>query len=342
VPGSKEAFDRKLAALESLRADPGSLATLDALRKALKDRNNFLVAKAATLCEQLSLKALKPDLATAFERFMIDPVKSDPKCWAKNALAKALKDLEHDDPAVFLRGIVHIQREPVWGGQSDSAVTLRGICALALVATTLDRVSILMQLVDMLADPEKPARIDAIRALGQFPGHDTVHLLRLNTLLAGMDPEVAGNCFDALLSIDPAESVPFVARFLSALDPDVRAEAAAALGSSPEPLALYLLQRTFEDRIDPELKAAILRSLAASRQAPAADFLLTVIEEARPELAATALESLAAGRFREEFHAPAAEAVRHRNLGELTAAFHRYFSPSPIPTEPPNQTGPRQ
>ena len=326
MAGSKEAFDRKIAALESLRADPASPATVDALRKALKDRNNFLAAKAATLCGQLGLKTLRPDLAAAFERLTIDPAKTDPKCWAKNALAKALKDLEHDDPAVFLRGIVHIQMEPVWGGQSDSAATLRGTCALALVATTLDRVSVVTHLVDLLADPEKSARIDAVRALGQLPGHDTVHLLRLKGLAGDIDPEVTGNCFDALLGIAPSESVAFVARFLNAPDPDVRAEAASALGASPEPLAVEILKQCFEDRLDPELRAAILRSLAASRQASAAEFLLTVIEEARPELAVAAVESLAAGRFRDEFRDRAGNAIQRRDIAELTAAYRKAFA----------------
>jgi len=290
------------------------------------------VAKAATLSGQLGLKSLKPDLAAAFERFLldaakIDPAKTDPKCWAKNALAKTLKDLEHDDPAVFLRGIVHIQREPVWGGQSDSAATLRGACALALVATTLDRISIVTHLVDLLADPEKPARIDAVRALGQLPGHDTVHLLRLKALAGDIDPEVIGNCFDALLGVAPSESVAFVARFLSAPDPDLRAEAAAALGSCPEPQAIEILKQAFENRLDPELKAAILRSLAASRQLSAAEFLLSVIEESRPEFAVAGLESLAAGRFRDEFRDRAGDAVRRRSISELTASYRKQFEP---------------
>jgi HEAT repeat protein len=326
VPGSKEAFDRKIAALEALREDPTSPATLDHLRKALKDRNNFLVAKAATLAGQLGLKPLAPDLAAAFDRFLTDAAKTDPKCWAKNAIVKALKDLEYDDPEVFLRGIVHIQMEPVWGGQVDSASTLRGACALALAATTLDRVSILTSLVDLLADPEKPARIDAVRAIGQLPGHDAVHLLRLKALAGDLEPEVIGTCFDTLLGIAPGDSVAFVARFLSKDDADVRAEAAAALGACPEPQAVEVLKRCFADRLDPELRAAILRSLAASRQLPAADFLLSVIEEARPELGVGALESLSAGRFRDEFRERAEDAVRRRNISELTMAYRKAFA----------------
>jgi HEAT repeat protein len=327
VAGSKEAFDKKIAALEVLRADPASPATLDHLRKALKDRNNFLVGKAATLTGQLGLKALIPDLTAAFDRFLIDPVKSDPKCWAKNALAKALKDLEHDDPGVFLRGIVHVQMEPVWGGQSDSAAVLRGASALALVATTLDRVSILSHVVDLLADLEKSARIDAVRALGQVPGHDTILLLRLKALAGDKDQEAIGACFDTLLSMS-TESIPFVARFLEAADPGIRAEAASALGACPELPAFEALAECFEARLDPELKTAILRSLAASRQLAAAEFLLTVIEDARPEYASAALESLATGRFRDDFRDRARDATQSRNLAELTALYDKAFGAS--------------
>ena len=37
-----------------------------------------------------------------------------------------------------MRGLRHIQMEPVWGGQADSAATLRGTCALALIDCQLD------------------------------------------------------------------------------------------------------------------------------------------------------------------------------------------------------------
>src|SRR5581483_9403533 len=72
---AKDSFDKKL---EALRAsdDP------DQIRKALKDRNNFLVSKAAALAASRGLVSLIPDLEAAFDRFFKDPVKSDPKCWA--------------------------------------------------------------------------------------------------------------------------------------------------------------------------------------------------------------------------------------------------------------------
>ena len=216
MPSGKEAFERKLQALASLRAASSPEAApevaIDPLRKALKERSNYLVSKAAALAGDLRLTALVPDLLAAFDRFMMDPAKTDPKCWAKDAIVKALKDLNHDDPAVFLRGIEHVQMEPVWGGSVDTALTLRGACALALAGCSLDRQTILARLIDRMAD-EKPVRIDAIRALGQCPGPDTALLLRLKALLGDKESEVTGQCFDVLLEISPADSVPFVARF---------------------------------------------------------------------------------------------------------------------------------
>ena len=80
----------------------------------------------------MRLEELAPDLLRAFDRLMEKPVERDPQCWGKNAIVQALVALEHREAAPFVRGIRHIQIEPVWGGQEDTAPTLRGTCALAL------------------------------------------------------------------------------------------------------------------------------------------------------------------------------------------------------------------
>ncbi len=289
MPG-KQALERKIEALAALRSTPQD--AVEPLRKALQDRSNYVVSKAAALAGELQLAELIPDLVRAFDRFLIDPAKSDPQCWAKNAIAEALKDLNHDDPAVFLRGIEHVQMEPVWGGSVDTAMTLRGACALALAACTLDRHTILTHLIDRMAD-QPPVRRDAIRALGQVPGLDTVLLLRLKTMLPEQEVEVTGQCFDVLLEMSPADSIPFVARFLAAKDPDLQSEAVGAL--------------------------------AGSRQPAAAELLLPLIEQARPELAALAIVSLARSRFREEFRTRIEAIVARRDLVSLTETFRKEF-----------------
>jgi HEAT repeat protein len=317
----KQAFDKKLEEIEALRSDPGGL------RKALKDRNNFLVSKAAAIAGQQGLKALIPDLAGAFDRFMTNPVKSDPKCWGKTAIAKALKDLEHDDAVLFMRGLKHIQMEPSYIRPEDSAITLRGTCAMALVACPLPRVEILTCLIDALgADPEKAVRMDAARAIAQIAGPDSILLLRLKALAGDKEPGVTGQCFVSLLEIFPSEQLPFVAGFLNAADADVRLEAAAALGECHEPDATRLLIENYQTNPDPEMKRAILLSLSASRQTAAAEFLLSVITEGRQEHAAIAIQSLAAGRFRDEYRDRVHTALAARDNPKLLASFEKEFS----------------
>lgn len=294
MPGGKEAFERKLEALAALR-DAAPEDAVAPLRKALKDRSNYAVKKAAELVGELRLTALIPDLAAAFDRCMTDATKTDPQCWAKTAIVKTLKDLNHDDPAVFLRGLEHVQMEAVWGGRVDTAATLRGACALALVACALDRHSILTRLVGLLADDALPARLDGVTALGQVPGADTVLLLRLKALLGDKEPEVTGRCFDILLELAPEESIPFVKRFLDGDDPDLPSEAVGAL--------------------------------AGSRQPAAAELLLPVIEKGRAEFAKVAVIALGRSRLREEFRERVEAAVRLRDLAQLTEAFRQEFPP---------------
>src|SRR3954469_1676696 len=98
---SKQAFEAKIAALEAVRDNPQASAHI---RKAVKDRSNFVVGKAAGLAGELFLSDLIPDLLAAFDRALADP-KSDPQCWAKNAIAKSLKDLGHHEAEPYLRGL---------------------------------------------------------------------------------------------------------------------------------------------------------------------------------------------------------------------------------------------
>ncbi len=314
-----------MESLEALRAEPDPAVTCDKLRKALRDRSNYLVSKAAALSADLSLSALIPDLLAAFDRFMIEPGTSDPQCWAKNAIAKALRHLGHRDAQVYLRGIVHIQLEPVWGGRADSAATLRGTCALALVECPLDDLEILTHLIAGLADTEKPVRIDAVMAIAQLARPEGALLLRLKLLLGDQDPDVMGQCFASLLSLTPHEAVPFIARFLKSADEDVRLEAAAALALSREPAAMELLKGFWRDRLSPEVRSAFLVSLGASPLPEAAEFLLAIVAGESAELAAIALAALGASRFRADLRERTAVAVEARHDANLRRIFEQKF-----------------
>jgi HEAT repeat protein len=221
----------------------------------------------------LLLGELIPDLLAAFERFLKDGAKTDPKCWAKNAIVKAAKDLGHQDPEVYLHGIAHVQMEPVWGGQADAAGALRGACALALVACSLPRDTILVHLADLLADPEMRVRSDAARAIAQLPGQDSMLMLRVKAQAGDKEPAVIGQCFLSLLGIDARASIPFVARFLSGRNEDLRFEAAAALGECPDLAAVETLIARYRVERDEEMRRAIVLSLGVSRIPEAKEFL---------------------------------------------------------------------
>jgi HEAT repeat protein len=299
------AIDHKI---QSLRSNPA----VEPVRKALHDRSNYFVSKAAALIAEHALQEMIPDLLAAFDRFMLDPVKSDPQCWAKNAIAKALKDLGYTEAAFFLRGIRHVQLEPVWGGSEDTAATLRGASALALVTCPLPRLEILEHLADLLAaDSAKTVRADAAIAIAQLSGPDSALLLRFKALSGDREVEVTGQCLTSLLDLSSAY-VPFVARFLDSQVEDVPLEAAAALGGSSHPDAVEVLKNHYRSKPDPILTRAILLSLGASRCREAADFLLEVITESEFDHASLALQALAASRFHEEYRQRVSDAIRHR------------------------------
>jgi len=323
---SKKAYDQKLEALQALRTAGASPSTIAELRKTLRDRNNFLVSKAAAIAADLSLPDLIPDMLAAFDRFMIDPVKTDPQCWAKNAIIKALKNLGHRGAQVYLRGITHVQMEPVWGGSADTAATLRGSCALALAATQLDDIEILGYLGDALADPEKPVRMDAASAIVQIGRPEGALLLRLKALLGDPEPDVVGQCFIALVSLVPRDAVAFLARFLKSGDDEIRLEAAAALAQSHETEAIQTIEAFWRERLSPQLRRAVVLSLAASPLPTAAEMLLSILAKESSDLAQSAIEALGQSRFRSEFSARAAAIVHDKDDSGMTLAFDRVFA----------------
>ena len=289
MPGKRK-FEDQLAALDALRQQPPE-AAIDPLRKALTNRNNFVVAKAADLVRQLQLTQLTPELLNAFDRFMLrsgkeDPVKSDPQCWAKNAISRTLAAFEHQDAAVFLRGMHHIQLEPSYGGASDSAGTLRATCALALVqCRSLLEADLLTHLIELLGDKDKAVRAEVVRAIEQVGSPSAALLLRLRAILDSNlksrkpgqppeeEPEVLGACYSGIFRIEGPKSIPWIARFLADAD-DPAAEAALAIAGTHSAQGFEVLRDRFAEESDPWFCSVLLSAIALTRQDAAAEFLL--------------------------------------------------------------------
>ena len=275
MPG-KRAFEEQIAALDSLRQAP-EIARIEPLRKALGHRNNFLVAKAADLVRELGLPDLTPEVLRAFGHFFENSEKSDPQCWAKNALSRTLAAFELQDADVFLRGMRHIQMEPVWGGQSDTAGTLRATCALALVqCRSLTDADLLAHLVELLADNDKTVRAEAARAIEQVGSPSASLLLRLRAVLGKDEPEVLGACYSGLLRIEGVRAIPWVSRFLASGD-DAAAEAALAIAGTHSLEGFEILRESLSNASDPWLRSALLSAIALTRQDAALEFLLSLV-----------------------------------------------------------------
>jgi HEAT repeat protein len=286
-------IEEQLEALSRLRGTPPAAAAAPALRKALADRVNLVAAKAASLAAELPLPELIPDLLRAFDGLFEDAVKRDPQCWGKNAIARALKDLGHRESPAFLRGAVHIQMEPVWRGQEDTAGPLRGICLLALPACAdLAREQVLRHLVDALTEPSATVRADAARALAEMQGDDCALLLRLKARTGDAEPAVTGQVLESLIALERRAALPFVRQFLAAAD-QVAEEAALALGGSRQSDAVDVLLESWPTARGLEYRQALLRALSISRHERAIEFLQHLAAEGRTPDAIDAKAALA-------------------------------------------------
>ena len=96
---------------------------------------------------------------------------------------------------------------------------LRTSCAIGLAATSYPRA--IIELVDLLHDPEPHARRGAVRAIACTERLGAEAVLRSCALTGDPEPEVTGECLSALLQVAPDEAVEFVDRFLDDADPTI-------------------------------------------------------------------------------------------------------------------------
>jgi hypothetical protein len=306
--------EEQIDSLSRLREDGPGAAAAAAVRKALRDRVGLVVAKAAKVAAELLLREVIPDLIEAFDRLFEDATHRDPQCWGKNAIARALTDLDYRQGAPYLRGARHVQMEPVWGGQQDTASSLRGICLLSLIACPdVRREVVLRYLVDALVEPAQTVRTEAVRAIAELGGDDAALLLRLKARTGDEEPAVVGQAFDGVLRLEGAAAIPFLAEFLKAGTEYVQAEAALSLGSSRLPAAVEALEEAWAGTRDPALREAIARAISASRQERGFAFLLDLVKNARPLESSIALDALKIHRESPEIWKRVEEAVRERN-----------------------------
>lgn len=287
-----KSVEEKLESLRSLDLGKDPARDRQVIEAALNDRHCRVVAKAAELAAERLSYELEPVLLKAYQPFLHDPVKRDPNCIAKRALARALVTLECTDVAFFLEGVRYRQMEPVWGGSVDTAIDMRNSCAMGLVATGYPRA--LHELAVLLNDPEARARQGAVRAIACGNPREAELLLRFKMLSGDPEPEIVGECFTALLSVAPEESVALVAKYLADTNEAIRELAALALGESRLPEALARLREAWEEvLLGKDFRRVLVRAAALHRTDAAFDWLLNLIAEDDVSLAEAVLEALA-------------------------------------------------
>ena len=312
-----------LAAIHAIRQAPEKYDLARDLAPFLRHKSNHVVAAAAATAERMEAGALAPDLVEAFERLMRDPSKLDPGCKATIAIAQALIQLEDSAAKLYFAGIRHVQMEGSFGRMVDAAAPLRGLCARGLAR--MGHPDALLECVTLLADSEIPARTGAIRAIADSGRPDGVLLLRLKILLGDQEIEVTGECFGALLSLDPEGSVGFVAKFLNSDVEGIGEQAALALGESRLAAAFAVLREAWERGGASEQRRTLLTAIAMLRIDEALEFLLGRLREESALVAADALAGLAFYARDEAVLARVEEIIRARGDGALDAVFAREF-----------------
>ena len=286
----RRTIEEQLAAIHDLRAAPATAESARELRAALRSKTGLVAAAAAAAVGEVGCDDLAPELEAAFGRFLEDAVKRDPRCAAKLAIARALLELNRWSEAVFPVGIRHVQLEPVFGGREDTAAGLRGVSALAYAQ--LGQPDAVIEIAELLADPEPIARTGAARALGDSGRPDAIPLLRFKARSGDREAEVQSAVFSSLLALDPAGSLRFVAGFLEQAG-QAAESAALALGESRLPAALPHLLRWLEGAASLERRRIAFLALALLRLDAATDILLDHIRTAPPPTAEAAASALA-------------------------------------------------
>ena len=284
-------LEDQLDRLAELRSQPPSPEGHAEVAKCLTSKMNLVASKAARIAGEWLAAELTPELVAAFDRLMVKPETTDKRCAAKIEILKALCKLEYSSPSVFRRGLQHVQMEPTWGGSVDTAAEVRALGAMGLAQT--DYPEALEEIVPLLLDPERDARIGAVRAVAASGLPGGALLLRLKAL-SGDEPEVLGECFAALLRAAPNESLQFVAKFLDNHEEVVAEAAALALGDSRLESAFAVLREAFErTRALPRSRRTLLLAIALLRRESAIDFLLDLVQNGESQTSADAVAALA-------------------------------------------------
>ena len=316
-------IEQALERLADLRSQTDAKVIAAELGRALKDRSNLVVAKAAKLAGELRVSEVIPEMVAAFERLMANPAKLDKRCAATFEIATTLYALDYTEPEVYLKGIRHVQMEASFGPPVDEAAKLRAQCALGLVRTRHPQA--MTAVADLLADKQPHARIGAIRALATNGGEAGVLLLRYKALVGDDDPEVLAECFSGLLAADFTRCLPFIAAFMDHDDEEVCQSAILAIGAQRRVEAFEVLREKWDRSVFSEIRGTLLSAIAMVRVDEATDFLVELLESSATSTAVEVVKVLAAYHREERVQDRVKKVIEARASVPLSAAYEESF-----------------
>jgi hypothetical protein len=139
---------------------------------------------------------------------------------------------------------------------------------------------------------------------------------------------VLGDCFSSLLSLAPERSFEFVVGFLTGASADVVEAASVALAQSQlRERAVPVLVDRFRGSPGTEYKEIMLASIALARVPSAVDFLLKVVADEHPDLAAAAIRAMSGSRADDRLRERVRSVVLSRRVPMLGEQFARSFGP---------------
>ncbi len=324
MPAMARKFEETVERLHAALQDPTDAAHRRLIAKTLQGRQGYLISLAA--------RAVRPgdeeligSACDAFARLCDDPIKRDPQCHGKVAIAQALYDHEIRADAVFVAGVAHVQLEPVLGGRQDTAAQLRGICLMALVHAQHPRALVFAAV--LIADPERAARLAAVRALVASGRPDVAEpIVRLRLAGGEDDPEVLSDCMSALLGFNAAENIPWLGALVGSTDLMAAEAAALALGSSRAEAAWEILRDHAEQSPMSDRRRTVLLAIAMLRSDVAWQHLIELVMDGSPGEAADAVDALATFREQSGLRDRVEAAAMERGDADLSERAARMFS----------------
>ncbi len=291
---SKRTEDRVRGA-EKLSARDDSHAPL--LLKLLEDRTPYVAAIAARKLSEFPPERVERALLKAYLERDEKGVKLDPGCHIRTYLALALGKLGYHPAAdAIRRGIRTVQTEQ----GTDTAVSLRGNCALAL--SQLAPPDAVRDIAILLFEPggfsvnSSQARKAAAQALGRVPDAAAIVPLAVRLSYPGEElPEVLAVCMESVVALEDPRAVELLEPFLVHSDQHLAAHAALMIAQTGHEDAPGLL-RSACDRLRGDPLRAVVLGLSALRTDAAHETLLALAGSILEEVRLAVIEALAGAR----------------------------------------------